>query len=50
MKNFIPKIIITQLPGTNKLGFENEDGELRLLIENDFSEEEAEDQPENIFK
>ncbi|GAA4083835.1 hypothetical protein [Mucilaginibacter panaciglaebae] len=38
MNLYIPKIMITQQPGTDKPGFENADGELPLMIENDFSE------------
>lgn len=39
MNTYTSKIVITQQPGTDKPGFENEDGELYLLIEYDLSEE-----------
>lgn len=38
MNLYIPKIIIMQQPGTDKPGFENDDGELLLMIENDFTD------------
>ncbi|MFD2871796.1 hypothetical protein ACFS5N_04915 [Mucilaginibacter ximonensis] len=36
MKTYIPKIVITQQPGTDKPCFENEDGEMFMLIEDNF--------------
>lgn len=55
MKTYIPKILITQQPGTDKPGFENEDGELPLFIESDLTgldtdEDPMEDHVETIFK
>lgn len=38
MNLYIPKIIITEQPGTDKPGFENADGELPLIIESDFTD------------
>lgn len=53
MKTFIPKIVITQQPGTDKPGFENEDGELAMLIDDDPSgaaDDNIEDYEEMIYK
>lgn len=36
MKTYIPKIIITQQPGTDKPCFENEDGEMFMLLDDYF--------------
>ncbi|MDB4926141.1 hypothetical protein [Mucilaginibacter sp.] len=46
---YIPKIMIDELVNTNKVGFENNNGELKLLIEKDFTclDNVAEDQSDN---
>ncbi|MCC8426276.1 hypothetical protein [Mucilaginibacter sp. UR6-11] len=49
MTMYIPKIMITQLAGTDKVGFENSYGEVQLLIEKDFTclDNTDEDQSDN---
>ncbi|MDB5030694.1 hypothetical protein [Mucilaginibacter sp.] len=46
---YIPKIMIDELVNTDKVGFENNKSELKLLIEKDFTclDEVAEDQSDN---
>jgi hypothetical protein len=46
---YIPKIMITQFANTDKVGFANNDGELQLLIEKDFTclDNVEEDQSDN---
>ena len=46
---FMPKNMINELADTDKVGFENTDGELHLLVEKDFTclDNVAEDQSDN---
>ncbi|MDB5004294.1 MAG: hypothetical protein JWQ34_2519 [Mucilaginibacter sp.] len=49
MTMYIPKIMIGKLANTDKVGFENNNGEVQLLIEKDFTclDNVAEDQSDN---
>lgn len=49
MSAYIPKIMIDELVNTNRVGFENNNGELKILIEKDFTclDDVAEDQADN---
>jgi hypothetical protein len=46
---FMPKSMISELIDTDRIGFENNDGQLHLLVEKDFTclENVAEDQSDN---
>lgn len=41
MKTYIPKIVITQQPGTDKPCFENEDGEMFMLLDDNFDNQSS---------
>jgi hypothetical protein len=47
---YIPKILITQPAGTDRMGFDNAHGEVQLFIENDLTNpnETAENESDNF--